>query len=276
MARQRIQKVLGAAGVASRRAVEEMIVEGRITVNGELVTELPCFVDLSADDIRVDSRRVRPPAGGKLYFLLNKPTGVVCTQRDPAGRPRAVDLVPAPGQRVYCAGRLDADSTGLIILTNDGELTQVLTHPSHGIVKTYVVEIDGQLTPAQIDRLKRPSVIDGKRTQGVKVKVLRRSPTRSLLELRLTEGRNREIRRILARLGHRVRKLRRVAIGGVTERGLKVGNWRMLRRKEIEGLRRGELSDLPKGERSALPSRSKRLSKLPKPKRPRPTRRRRS
>ena len=271
MGKQRIQKALGAAGVASRRAVEEMIVEGRITVNGKLVTELPCFVDLSVDEVRVDSRRVRQPGGDKLYFLLNKPKGVVCTQRDPAGRPRATDLVPAPGKRVYCAGRLDAESTGLIILTNDGELTQILTHPSHGIVKTYVVEIDGELTATQIARLKRPSVIDGKRTQGVKVKVLRHSPTRSLLEMRLTEGRNREIRRILARLGHRVRKLRRVAIGGITEHGLKVGNWRMLRRKEVEGLRHGELSDLPTGERSGLPSRSKRMSKSSKPKRSRPT-----
>jgi len=234
----RIQKALSAAGVASRRAIEEMIRAGRISVNGRTVTRLPCFVDLASDDVRLDGRAVGAPPGRGVYFLLNKPRGVVCTQRDPAGRTRAADLVPRAAGRVYCVGRLDADSTGLIILTNDGELTEYLTHPRYGVIKTYVVEVAGRLSPDEIARLKGRTHLDGKRTQGAWVKVLRRGPTRSLLEIRLREGRNREIRRILARLGHNVRRLKRVAIGPVTDRGLKIGNFRALRPGEVARLRR--------------------------------------
>jgi len=237
MAKTRIQKVLADAGVASRRAVEEMILQGRITVNGQLVAKLPCFVDLASDDVRVDSARVRAPRGRKVYYLLNKPKGVVCTQRDPQGRPRAADFIGRGGERVYCVGRLDVDSTGLVILTNDGELTQRLTHPSFGVAKTYVVEIDGRLTGEEMAKLKAGVYLDSKRTRGAMVKVLRSSPKRSLLQIRLTEGRNREIRRALARLGHKVRKLKRVAIGPVTDRGLKVGNFRKLLSGEVRRLR---------------------------------------
>lgn len=238
MPKQRIQKVLSAAGVASRRAVEEMILEGRITVNGSPVTELPCFVDLAEDDVRVDSRRIRPQTAPKVYILLNKPRGVVCTQSDPQGRPRAVDLVPKVPGRIYCVGRLDVESTGLIVLTNDGELTQHLTHPSHGVVKTYVADVDGRLTGEEISRLKAGTYLDGRSTQGAQVKMLRRSATRSLVEIRLAEGRNREVRRVLARVGHKVRRLKRVAIGPITDRGLKIGSYRRLTRKEVGQLRR--------------------------------------
>jgi len=233
----RIQKVLSEQGVASRRAIEEMIVEGRITVNGSLVRELPCFVNPRSDDIRVDGRRVRMHAERPAYFLLNKPRGVVCTQKDPQGRPRAVDLVRGTGERLYCVGRLDVESTGVILLTNDGELTQHLTHPSHGVIKTYVVEVAGRPGEQDIAALKKGTYLDGRRTQPVQVKVLRKSPERSLLEIRLSEGRNREIRRILARLGYRVRRLHRRAIGPVTDRGVKIGNFRPLRPAEVDKLR---------------------------------------
>jgi len=238
MSRMRIQKALSQAGVASRRAVEEMILEGRITVNGSVVREVPCFVDLPADDVRVDGRRISAPSSRKVYFLLNKPRGVVCTQNDPQGRPRAIDLIPPIGRRVYCVGRLDMDSTGLILLTDDGELTQHLTHPGGGVTKRYVVEVDGQPTGEAIDKLKGGTHLDGKRTGRTSVKMLRRSSKRSVLEIGLREGRNREIRRVLARLGHRVRKLKRVAIGPVTDKGLKVGGWRKLGAKEVAGLKR--------------------------------------
>ncbi len=239
MSKIRIQKYLSDIGVASRRAIEEMIIEGRITVDGSLVAELPCFVT-EASEIRLDGKPVRRPHGGgrKLYFLLNKPRGVVCTQSDPQGRPRAVDLLPEMKDRVYCVGRLDAESTGVIVLTNDGELTQHLTHPSHGVEKTYVVEVEGRIDGGQIDRLKKGVWLDGKRTAPAKVKVLRRNPKRSLLEIRLSEGRNREIRRSLARLGHKVRRLKRTAIGRITHKGLKIGNFRMLKSAEVASLRR--------------------------------------
>lgn len=227
-------------GVASRRAIEEMIVEGRITVNGKLVAKLPCFVDLAEDKVRVDGKAVKGarPGEKKIYLLLNKPRGVVCTQNDPQGRPRAIDLVGPIKQRVYCVGRLDADSTGVLIITNDGELTERLTHPRYGVAKRYVVRITGSIKTADLDKLKKPTYIDGKRTGGAKLKILRRSPKESLLEITLAEGRNREIRRILARLGYKVRRLRRVAIGPITDKGLKAGNFRPLKPAEITALRK--------------------------------------
>jgi len=238
MSKLRIQKFLAEAGLASRRAAEEMVLEGRVEVNGAPVEALPCFVDPAVDKVRVDGNAVRAASATRSYFLLNKPRGVVCTQQDPSGRPRAVDLVPQRKGRLYCAGRLDAESTGLVLLTNDGGLTEYLTHPRHGVVKTYVVEIDGRITGDRIDKLKAGTYLDGKRTQGARVKVLRRGQARSLLEIRLNEGRNREVRRILARLGYKVRRLKRVAVGPITDRGLKIGHFRLLTTREVRQLAR--------------------------------------
>lgn len=235
----RIQKVLAEAGVASRRSAEQMVLDGRVTVNGSVVESLPCFVDPASDDIRVDGgRAIRPGGERKVYFLLNKPRSVVCTQRDPAGRKRAVDLIPPVRERVHCVGRLDADSTGLIVLTNDGELTQLLTHPSCGVIKTYVVEAAGRVGGEVIEKLKSGLWMAGGRTRGAGVKVLHRGPKRTLLEVRLGEGRNRQVRRMLAKLGHTVRRLKRVAIGPITDRGLKIGHCRTLTHEEVAKLRR--------------------------------------
>ena len=238
----RIQKVLAEAGVASRRAAEQMILDGRIDVNGKLVTALPCFVT-EADRIRVDGQRLKRTSSRKVYYLLNKPRGIVCTQSDPQGRRRAADLIDAGGERVYCVGRLDVDSTGLIILTNDGEFTQLMTHPKHGVEKTYVVEIEGALTAEDIDKLKSGVYVAGRRTQGVKIKVLRRAPTRSLLEIRISEGRNRQIRRMLTALHCKVRRLKRVEIEGITDRGIKIGRYRMLKSGEVRRLRNAGTRD---------------------------------
>ena len=240
MPEERIQKVLARAGVASRRAIEQMIVDGRVEVNGRLVTKLPCFVTGGADEVRPDGRRVRlgRRAAPLKYFLLNKPRGVICTQSDPQGRPRAVDLLPRTRGRVYCVGRLDADSTGLVLLTNDGDLTEHLTHPSHGVVKTYVAQVAGRLSGQAVEKIKAGVHLGGGPTRPAGVKVLRRGPTRTLLEIRLAEGRNREIRRMLAKLGHNVRRLKRVAIGPVTDKGLKVGSFRVLTKAEVATLQR--------------------------------------
>ncbi len=236
MSGQRIQKVLSRAGIASRRKAEELVLAGRVTVNGERVRDLPVFVD-EGDDVRVDGRRVPGPPKRKTYVLLNKPRGVVCTQSDPRGRTRAVDLVPEIDRRIYCVGRLDADSTGLLVLTDDGGLTQHLTHPSHEVPKTYVVRVDDRLSEGEIETLKAKTFLDGKPTHGAAVKVLRSSPKETLLEITLREGRNREIRRILARLGHKVRRLHRRAIGPIDDRGVKIGRYRMLRKHEVAKLR---------------------------------------
>jgi 23S rRNA pseudouridine2605 synthase len=237
MTGERIQKVLANAGVASRRAIEEMILEGRITVNGNLVVALPCFVDITKDDIRVDGRRIARKTPQKMYYLLNKPRGVVCTQRDPQGRRRAVELVPPEG-RVYCVGRLDVDSTGLVLLTNDGELTQHLTHPKYEVDRTYIVEVDGTLEEEVYTSLRNGVYLDGRKTRGAKVKVITANNRETILEVRVAEGPNREIRRILARLGHKVRRLKRTAIGPISDKGLKIGHYRELAPNEVSLLRR--------------------------------------
>jgi len=239
MEKTRIQKVLAAAGVASRRAVEDMVLTGRITVNGREVRTLPCFVGAD-DDVRVDGKRVRRRTVRKVYYLLNKPRGVVCTQRDEPqyDRRKAVDLVPKIDERIYCVGRLDADSTGLIILTNDGELTHRLTHARYGVVKTYVARVAGRVTGADADALRRGTAIDGRRTSAAKVKVLRRGGSESLLEIRISEGRNRQVRRMLARRGHNCRRLHRSGIGPITDRGLKIGRHRRLAAAEVAALRK--------------------------------------
>lgn len=239
----RIQKVLAEAGVASRRACEELVLEGRVSVNGRPVKGLPCFVDPEIDEIVLDGQTVRRATGAKTYVLLNKPRGVVCTNADPAGRPRAVDLVADVGVRVFPVGRLDADSTGLILLTNDGELANRISHPRYGLDKTYVAEVDGRLSGEAIEQLKAGMVLDGKRTGGAAVKVLRRSPTQTLVEIRLREGRNREIRRLMAKLGHKVRALRRVAIGPIGDRGIKTGNHRLLTPAEVQKLYKATKQD---------------------------------
>ncbi|MDP6635542.1 MAG: pseudouridine synthase [Phycisphaerae bacterium] len=254
----RIQKLLSELGVASRRAVEEMVQEGRVSVNGRTRTKLPVLVDVGGDEIRLDGMVVdtRPP--DKVYYLLNKPQGAVCTQQDPAGRRRAIDLIKDAPRGVHCVGRLDMDSTGLIVMTNDGELTQHLTHPKHGIPKTYVVEIAGRLDEKQMAQLKAPAYLDGRKTSGLMVKSLRRGHDRSVLEITLREGRNREIRRLLARLGHKVFKLRRTAIGAITDRGVKVGNFRVLTPKEVAVLFKGPSQDTGKSSAAASPHRKRR------------------
>ncbi len=233
----RIQKMLAEAGVASRRACEEMVADARVRVNRKLVTELPCFVDPDADKVTVDGRSIHRSTEPKMYVLLNKPKGVVCTNSDPSGRTRAIDMVSEIPRRLFCVGRLDADSTGVIVLTDDGEFANRISHPRYGLAKTYVVEVDGFVKGDAIETLKAGMYIDGKRTSGAAVRVIKRSKTHTLLEIRLTEGRNREIRRMLARLGYKVRSLRRTAIGPITDRGIKTGKHRVLTDKEVKALR---------------------------------------
>jgi 23S rRNA pseudouridine2605 synthase len=190
------------------------------------------------DKVQVDGMTIRPKTVENVYVLLNKPKGVVCTNSDREGRPRAIDLVGGVAQRVFPVGRLDVESTGLILLTNDGDLANHISHPRYGLAKTYVVEVEGHMDGASIEKMKGGMYLEGKRTGGATVKVLRRSQVRTLLEVRLTEGRNREIRRILARMKYKVRSLRRTAIGPITDRGIKTGNCRLLTAAEVQALRR--------------------------------------
>jgi pseudouridine synthase len=257
---ERLQKVLADAGVASRRDVEFAVRAGRIRVNGRPVHELPCLVDPRRDLIELDGevidlgrgagRRSRP----RLYLLLNKPKGVISTARDPGGRVNVVDLVRKavpPGDRVYPVGRLDADSTGLVLLTNDGELAHRLAHPSSGITREYRVAVQGRLDDAALARLSKGLFLadagapegGAKRARMREVRVLKRMTDRrrgdlSLVSVTLTEGQNREIRRLFARVGMKVRSLERVALGPLQLGRLPPGAHRALGNEEILKLRR--------------------------------------
>lgn len=236
MAKERLQKVMAAAGVASRRECEELILAGVVRVNGQVVDELPAFVDPESDAIVVDGRRLRPTR--KVYYLLNKPRGVICTSRDPRGRRKAIDLVPCP-ERVFCIGRLDADTTGMIVLTNDNELTNELTHPRYKVPKTYLAKVKGRVEVAAVARLKKGIWLAEGKTGRASVKVVKAGRDESLVEIRISQGLNRQVRRMLARVGIPVKALKRVRIGGLTLGDLGPGKFRPLSKAEVALLRRG-------------------------------------
>jgi pseudouridine synthase len=245
--KERIQKVLANAGVASRRNIEEMILQGRVTVNGRVMVELPILIDPAKDKIKVDDEPVRLAAretGKRIYFVLNKPRGVYCTNVAQGEQTLAIDLLPPnlPG-RVYPVGRLDAESKGLLLLTNDGDLTNRLTHPRYGVNKTYRAVVDGFVQPESLQGLEKGVwLADRKTGKGIKtarthVRIIRRAHDKSILEISLREGRNRQVRRMLAKLGHKVRDLTRIRLGPLTLEGLKPGECRTLAPRELRALR---------------------------------------
>jgi pseudouridine synthase len=231
----RLQKVLAAAGIGSRRDCEDLIREGRIEVNRQVVTELGTRVDPARQEIRVDGEPLRQTK--RLYFAVNKPVGVVSTNRDPSGRTRVVDLVPTD-ERVFPVGRLDRSSEGLILVTNDGEFANRLTHPRYGVEKTYLVRVAGAADLRKLDRLKKGVHLAEGFARAQSITVKKRHGNSTELVIVLNEGRNREIRRILARVGHKVLTLRRVAVGGIKLGDLEPGAWRRLTHEEVETLLR--------------------------------------
>jgi 23S rRNA pseudouridine2605 synthase len=228
---ERLQKVLARAGVGSRRICEDMIEEGRITVNGE-VAILGRRIHPETDLIELDGALV-PIAPGLVHYLLNKPAGVVSTAADPEGRRTVVELVPAE-PRVFPVGRLDYDTEGLLILTNDGPLTHRLTHPSFGVEKEYLAEVEGRPSPAAVRRLREGIELDDGLTAPAKVSL--QSP--SVLTIVIHEGRNRQIRRMCEAVGHPVVRLIRTRIGTLSDRRLKPGTWRPLTPDEVRALAR--------------------------------------
>jgi 23S rRNA pseudouridine2605 synthase len=235
MTEQRLQKVLAAAGVDSRRKCEELILEGVVRVNGKVIERLPAFVDPDKDIITVNGRKIR--AARKVYFLLNKPKGVLCTSRDPRGRKKAIDLIHT-NERIFCVGRLDADTMGLIILTNDSELSNRLTHPRYGISKTYVVRIKGEIKSEQIEKLKKGIWLAEGKTSRASVKILKRRHTESLIEITIRQGLNRQVRRMLSKIGFPVKSLTRTKIGSLSIRGLGVCKSRALTNAEVASLKK--------------------------------------
>jgi len=235
MAEQRLQKVLAAAGVDSRRKCEELILDGAVRVNRKVVDRLPAFVDPEKDVITVNGKKIH--AAQKVYFLLNKPKGVICSNRDPQGRKKAIDIVTS-GERIFCAGRLDADTTGIIILTNDSELANRLTHPRYGLAKTYVVRVKGQIHGEAVEKLKKGVWLAEGKTGRASVKILKRSHKESLIEITIRQGLNRQVRRMLARVGLPVKSLKRTRIGKLNTRGLGVGKFRTLTKAEVAYLKK--------------------------------------
>lgn len=232
---ERLQKVLAAAGLGSRRGCEELITQGRVEIDRQVVTALGSRVDPLKQEIRVDGERLPHPK--RVVYLLNKPVGTVTTNYDPSGRPRVVDLVPAD-RRLFAIGRLDRMSEGLILVTNDGELANLLAHPRYGVEKTYHVQVAGVPGQELLDKLRRGVHLAEGSVQAKRVEIRSRHKESAVLEMVLDEGKNREIRRMLARIGHKVHQLKRVAIGPLSLGNLLPGEWRQLAWSEIESLRR--------------------------------------
>ena len=227
----RLQKFLAQAGVASRRSSEELIVEGRVTINGRVANELGVRVQRS-DDVRVDGKRIRPAESQ--WYALHKPRGYMSTRSDPQGRRTLYDLVPPPMRRLFYVGRLDFDSEGLVLLTNDGDTAHRLLHPRYGVDREYDVELEEQVDDAALEQLRRGVQLDDGRARARTVR--RRGHNRVVLTLQ--EGRKREVRRMFAELGYRVIRLRRVRYGPIRLGDLPLGEWRALDARELDALRR--------------------------------------
>jgi len=228
----RLQKLLAQSGVASRRKCEELMLAGKVEVDGEVVTRLGTKVDPTTAVIRVDGKRL-PPVSPHVYLVLNKPRGVVSTMSDPEGRRTLSDFVADRPERLFHVGRLDTDTGGLILLTNDGDFAQRVAHPSYELSKTYVAEVDGVASRATVRRLLGGVVLDDGPVEVSAAKVVSSQGDRSLVELTIHEGRNRIVRRLLEHVGHPVRQLTRTAIGPVPLTGLRAGELRELTLDEL-------------------------------------------
>jgi len=240
MQQERLQKIIAHAGVSSRREAEAMIREGRVTLNGRVVTELGTRADPDRDHIKVDGKLITK-AEPHRYILLYKPKEVMTTVEDPQGRRTVIDLVRGIRERIYPVGRLDFHSEGLVLLTNDGELAFKVSHPTHGSVKTYSVKVRGVPEERLVDKLRRGITIDGKRTLPCDIERMRTTGKRddegnSWFEVKLREGRTQQIRKMFQAVGHPVSKLRRVAIGPISDPKLTPGVWRELTKHEVKML----------------------------------------
>ena len=236
MPEERLQKILSQAGVASRRQAEQIILEGRVTVNGAVVSELGSKADFSSDHIKVDGRLLRPPHH-HVYIALNKPNNTVTTVRDPQGRPTVMDLLRGVKERVYPVGRLDYHSEGLLLMTNDGEIANAITSAATHLPKTYQVKVTGALTTEQEEKFRTGVPLSGKRTLPAGLKLIHRAEN-PWYEIRLFEGRNNQIRLMFKHFGVLVEKLKRVRVGPIDLGPLKPGEFRYLAHEESEKLKR--------------------------------------
>jgi 23S rRNA pseudouridine2605 synthase len=260
---QRLQKIIAAAGISSRRKAEELITQGRVSVNGQTVTELGSKADIERDHIKVDGKLLQG-AERHVYLLLNKPKGYVTTVTDPERRPTVMDLIQGVGARIYPVGRLDWSSEGLLLLTNDGELASKLTHASSHVPKTYLVKIAGKAKEEEIDKLRRgiklgakpgPRRLETIHTAPAQIRLMK-DAANPWYEVTLIEGKNRQIRRMFEEIGHHVEKIKRVRYGPLTL-DVEPGQFRELSPGEVSGLRRAVRGDKPSRPEGKPPTRSK-------------------
>ena len=243
--KERLQKLIAAAGVTSRRHAEELITAGKVTVNGETVTELGSKADPEHDHIKIQGKLINPGLRGqaKTYVLLNKPKGYLTSLSDPKDRPLVTDLIPKSLGRLHPVGRLDFNTEGLLLLTNDGDFTNLITSAKNRIAKTYQVKVKGVPPEKAVERLRRGIAIDdGQRTAPAEVRKLRESEANAWFEVVLSEGRNQQIRRMFDAIGHSVIKLSRTRIGPLEDHRLRVGHWRPLTVREVNSFLRSNKS----------------------------------
>lgn len=232
---ERLQKFLAQAGVSSRRQAEQLMREGRVRVNGQAIIEPGFKVDTEKDYVKVDGKTVRQER--MAYILMNKPKNTICTLEDPGHRVRVVDLVRGVKARLFPVGRLDWDTTGALLLTNDGELTNLLIHPRHSVKRTYVAKVKGIPTPERLAKFKKGIYLDGRRTLPAFAKLLSVKEKNSVIQLTLREGRNRQVKRMCQAIGHPCLRLTRVAFGFLTVDNLLPGRWRHLTPEEVARLK---------------------------------------
>lgn len=240
---ERLQKLIAAAGIASRRHAEELIINGKVSLNGKVVTELGTKADPDQDHIKVNGKLINPQlkTREKVYVLLNKPRGYLSSLSDPEGRPLVTELLPQSVGKVHPVGRLDFNTEGLLILTNDGELTNYITSARNRVDKVYEVKVKGVPTEAAIARLRRGVTLeDGTRTAPAKIRLLHETENNAWFEVLLHQGKNQQVRRMFDLIGNSVLKLRRIRIGSLTDENLKPGHWRMLTIGEVRRLMKRE------------------------------------
>lgn len=233
--KERLQKVMAECGVASRRKCEEIIKNGLVKVNGHSITELGFKVDKLSDKIEVNGKKISNQQE-KIYVMLNKPVGCITTAKDQFDRPTVLDLVGDIKERIFPVGRLDYDTEGLLILTNDGELTYTITHPKHNINKTYRAVVKGKVDKSTILTFEKGIIIDNYQTKPSKLEILKYTKNSTLINITIHEGRNRQVRKMCSAVNHPVEKLKRISIGKIKLGNLKTGQWRFLTNDEIDYL----------------------------------------
>lgn len=235
--RERLQKIMARAGLASRRKAEELIQQGRVLINGQVVTRLGTKADPAEDIIEVNGRPVEQ-AENKVYILLNKPHGYITSRYDPEGRPTVLTLLSDITERIFPVGRLDYDTEGLLILTNDGQFAQTLQHPRHQVERKYLVKVKSMPTQKTLSRIKEGVHIDGEKTIGTKVKIIGKMQRNTWLEIVLTEGKYRHIKKIFEAVGHRTLRIKRISFGPIHLGKLPQGSYRFLTKRELDSVKK--------------------------------------